>query len=92
MGSIENNFNDLKIKHHEGNSHIKIKLSIGIKFLPALHGPLAIVDCGSCDNKYKKALTYFRTYFIMENERLECECGNVDRITYSNKKIRISPF
>jgi hypothetical protein len=80
--SIENKFKRITIDSHEGNS--KIKIRGGLHF-PLIIGPKAIVECGSCGNKYRESLMYFSNPFNVD-ETLKCKCGNTDSIHYNNYK------
>jgi hypothetical protein len=79
---IENKFQGISITNHEGNSNMKIRVGFNLK---NPFGPVAIVDCGSCENKYKENLRHFYTEFAVENQKLKCECGNIDTISYDNR-------
>jgi hypothetical protein len=88
-GSIENKFKGIIIDSHEGNSRIKIR---GGLHFPLIIGPKAIVECGSCGNKYKKGLEYSSTYFVMQNDDLKCKCGNIDYLSYRLSKIKLNSW
>lgn len=76
--SIDNKFRAIKVDDHEGNSKITIKK----KFLNLK----AIVECGSCEEKYTQSLKYVSNYFIVKNQELKCECGNIDFLSYSKRR------
>ena len=79
-GSIENKFKKINVDEHDGNSNIKIRL--GLHSMNII-GPIAVVECGSCGNKYKESLFYVSTPFSID-EDLKCKCGNIDSIHYKN--------
>jgi|WetSurMetagenome_2_1015567.scaffolds.fasta_scaffold1077969_1 hypothetical protein len=78
--SIENKFKKIHVEGHQGNSKIKIRLGL---HSTNIIGPVAVVECGSCSNKYKKSIFYASNEFGID-EDLECKCGNKDYIYYKN--------
>jgi hypothetical protein len=80
-GSIENKFKKIHVDEHDGNSNIKIRLGL---HSTNIIGPIAVVECGSCHNKYKQSLLYLPSSEFSMDEELTCKCGNIDSIHYKN--------
>ena len=80
-GSIENKFKKIHVDEHTGNSNIKIRLGL---CWPNILGPIAVVKCGSCGNKYKESLFYSFSPFVIDETPKCNKCGNEDSIHYKN--------
>ena len=79
-GTIENSIDDITFgEGYLKNSKVKIRHS----YFPFSSSIIAEIECGKCDNKYKKKLFYQRVHYFSTDLELRCpSCKDIISISY----------